>query len=82
MRPEEQYESWKKQRATVEVSDDFAQRVMTSIHERRRLTAYFLVRSLMAAAGRVGFVRAGVCLLALTVWVMRIGSILAIFVPR
>jgi hypothetical protein len=82
MKPEEQYESWKKHRVKVEVPDDFAEHVMASVHQIHRLTAHLLLQSLVTAASRSRFVRAGVCSIALVIWMMRIGSILAIFVPR
>ena len=82
MKPEERYESWKKRRAIVRVPDGFAERVMTSVCQTRRLTAYLFLQSLIAATGRSKFVRAGICSLALVVWAIRIGSILTIFVPR
>jgi hypothetical protein len=82
MKPEEQYESWKNRRAKVEVPDDFAEQVMASVHRTHRLTVYLLLQGLVTAASRSRFVRAGVCSIALVIWMMRIGSILAIFVPR
>jgi hypothetical protein len=82
MKSEEQYESWKRHRAKVEAPNDFADRVMESVHHAQRLTTYLFLQSLAAATGRSRFIRAGVCSVALAVWMMRIGSILAIFVPR
>ena len=82
MKPEEQYESWKQHRANIAVPNDFADRVMESVHHTRRLTAYLLLQSLVTATAQSRFIRAGVCSVALVVWMMRIGSILAIFVPR
>jgi hypothetical protein len=82
MKPEEQYQSWKKHRATVEVPDGFAEQVMASVHQTRRLTSYLLLQTLLATVGRSRFARASVCSVALGIWLVRIGVLLTIFVPR
>lgn len=82
MKPEQQYESWKRQRANIEVPDGFAEQVMASVHQTRRVTAYLLMQSLLASAGRSKFARAGVCSVALGIWFIRISALLTILIPR
>jgi hypothetical protein len=64
---EDKYDRWKRTRAEVEVPDDFAERVMASIHQVPRRQS----RIVQAAAAA----------LAVAVCVLRIGGILAIFIP-
>jgi len=81
MRHEEQYELWKRQRSKVEVPDDFVDRVMVSIHQTRQRAWWILLKQLTLVAGRSRTVRAGVYCLALAVWMMRVASLFAIFIP-
>lgn len=79
---EEQYNSWKKQRAKVEVPGNFADRAMASIHQTRDRVWALLMQRLIMAAGRSRIVRASICVLALLVWMIRVGSVLAIFITQ
>jgi len=66
MRYNEHYESWKRQRATVDVPGDFADRVMTSIHNPLQHGLLLLaLLKFVAIAGRSKIFRAGICVLAL-----------------
>lgn len=82
MEYEEPYESWKRARAKVVVPNDFADRVMASIHDARQQTRWLLIARIAATIARSRLLRATVCSLALAVWIARIGIILTIFVPR
>jgi hypothetical protein len=77
----EQYELWKEQRAKVEVPGDFAERVMTSIHQARERVWWLWLKQLTMVAGRSRIVRASVYSLAFAVWMMRVASLFAIFSP-
>jgi len=77
----EDYERWKQTRAKVEVPGDFADRVMASIHRTRQRAWWSLFRLLALAAGRSLFMRVAATSLALAVCLLRIGGILAIFIP-
>ncbi len=79
---EEPYDSWKRQRAKVAAPDDFADRVMASIHGARQRAWWLLLHRIAVAAARSKFLRAALCSLALAVWMARIGIILVIFIPR
>lgn len=81
MRDNDPYELWRKQRSPVEVPDDFADRVMTSIHQARRRAWWTLLKQLTLIAGRSRIVRASCYALAFAVWMLRVASILAIFIP-
>jgi hypothetical protein len=81
MPSKDQYELWREQRSKVEPPGDFADRVMISIHDIRRRAWWSLLKHLMVVAGRSRIVRAGVFSLALTVWMLRVASIFAIFIP-
>ena len=78
---EEQYESWKKQRAKVEVPIDFTDRVMASVHQARQRMWWFVLQRLATVAWRSKIVRTSICSLALIVYLVRVGSLLAIFIP-
>lgn len=79
---EEPYESWKSARAKVAVPDDFADRVMASVHEARQQTRWLPTAGIAATISRSRLLWAAACSLALAVWIARIGIILTIFVPR
>ena len=79
---EEKYERWKRTRAEVEVPDDFAERVMASVHQLPQRGGTSLLRRWIMAVGQSRIVQATATALALAVCVLRIGGILAIFVPR
>ncbi|MGD0517040.1 MAG: hypothetical protein ABSA26_05845 [Thermoguttaceae bacterium] len=79
---DKQYESWKKQRAKVEVPGDFADRVMAPIRQTRQQTWVLLLQKSAAAALRSKVIRAAICSAAIAVWMIRVGSILAIFIPQ
>ena len=81
MLEEDQYELWRRQRSKVKVPDDFAQRVMMSIHRSRRRAWWSLLKQLALLAGRSRIVRAGCYSLAFAVWMLRVASIFAIFIP-
>lgn len=76
------YESWKRERAKVAAPDDFADRVMASIHDARQQTRWLLIARIAATIGKSRLLRAAVCSLALAVWMARIGIILTVFIPR
>jgi hypothetical protein len=79
---EEQYERWKQSRAQVDVPDDFADRVMTSIHQTRQRAWWSVLYRVALAVGRSRIARAAAASLAVAVCLLRIGSALAIFIPR
>jgi len=81
MRDKDQYELWREQRSKVEIPDDFAERVMISIHQTRQRAWWSLLKQLTMIAGRSRIVRAGCYSLAFAVWMMRVASIFAIFSP-
>ena len=78
---EEKYERWKRTRAEVEVPDDFAERVMGSIHRVPRRVWVSLLHRSAVAVGQSRIVQAAAAALAVAVCVLRIGGILAIFIP-
>lgn len=79
---EEKYDRWTRARAEAEVPADFAERVMASIHQVPRHTRVSLLRRWAMAVGQSRIVQAAATALALAVCVLRIGGILAIFVPN
>lgn len=78
---EEQYELWRRQRSKVDIPDDFANRVMMSIHQARRRVWWSVLHKLAMVAGRSRIVRTGLFALAFAVWIMRVASVCAIFIP-
>ena len=56
---EEQYELWRRQRSKVDIPDDFANRVMMSIHQARRRVWWSVLHKLAMVAGRSRIVRTG-----------------------
>ena len=79
---QEQYERWKQTRAQADVPGDFADRVMASIHRTRQRTWWAAVYGVALAVGRSRIARAAAASLAVVVCLLRIGSTLAIFIPR
>ena len=79
---EEKYEHWRRTRAQVEVPGAFADRVMASIHRTRQRTWWAAVYGVALAVGRSRIARAAAASLAVVVCLLRIGSTLAIFIPR
>jgi hypothetical protein len=73
------YRSWKKARSKVTVPDDFADRVMSSVHryeaQRRGAAATFVVAMLSSRWGRIV-----VCSTAGAACLVRLGSWLSIFI--
>lgn len=82
MKPEEQYEAWKKQRATIAVPEHFTDHVMESVRQTKQVTTYLFLQGVMATIGRSRLAQASICSVALGIWLVRIGALLTIFVPR
>lgn len=68
------YEAWKRQRAEVPVPDEFADRVMASLHHREHRLARVLHRLLGSPAFRIG-----VCSLACTAGLLRVLQVVLLF---
>jgi hypothetical protein len=81
MQDQDQYELWRMQRSKVDIPDDFSQRVMASIHQVRRRAWWSLLKQFAVVAGRSRLVRAGCYSLALAVFMLRVASLFAMFVP-
>lgn len=82
MKPEELYESWKRSRANIEPPADFADRVMTSIHQTRRLAVYLTLQSLTTTLLRSRVAQTSVCSVAIGIWLVRVCALLTILIPR
>jgi hypothetical protein len=79
---EKKYESWKKRRAGPAVPADFTDRVMASVHRARVIKTWIVMQRLKKAFGRSKSLQIAVYSAALAFWFLRMGTILAIFIPR
>lgn len=79
MPSDEQYDLWKQSRMTSDVPDDFADRVMKSIHEygQRSNQAYLRGLFVVVLASRIG--KTAICLGAALACIVRIVHVFSIF---
>lgn len=75
------YEAWKRRRAEIPAPDDFADRVMASIHLRGQPPARRLARMLRGLLGSRAF-RFGVCSLACAAGLLRVLQVVALFLSE
>jgi hypothetical protein len=75
------YEAWKQRRAEIPVSDDFADRVMASLHRWEQRPSRRLVRVLHALS-RSSAIRVGVCSLACAAGLLRILQVIVLFLAE
>jgi hypothetical protein len=74
------YEAWKRSRAEAPVPDDFADRVMASLHRKEQLGRR-LARVLRNPLGSPSF-RVGICSLACVAGLLRVLQIIALFLAE
>lgn len=79
---DEQYERWKRTRAKVDMPADFADRVMRSLSLTPEPVRLARLQRTAVALGKSPLVQTAATALALAVCLLRIGSVLAIFIPR
>ncbi len=75
------YEAWKRRRAEVAVSDDFADRVMASLHRHEQRPPRWLVGTLRGLLGSPAF-RIGICSLACASGLLRILQVIVLFLAE
>ena len=78
---EKQFQLWKRWRAEAEVPEDFADRVMASVHGTHILQRWDWLRRAKAVFERSKLLQAGVYLAAVTFLMMRLVALLAILIP-
>jgi hypothetical protein len=78
---ERQFQSWKRRRAEADVPADFADKVMASVHGARIFRRWIWLQRVSAAFGRSRLLQTGVYLAAVALLVLRLGALLAIFIP-
>jgi hypothetical protein len=75
------YEAWKRRRAEIPVSDDFADRVMASLYLREQRPARQFARMVRVLVGWQAF-RFGVCSLACIAGLLRVLQIVVLFLAE
>jgi hypothetical protein len=79
---EKKYEVWKKRWTEPVVPVDFADRVMASVHRSQVIKSWIVMQRLKQAFTRSKSLQIAVYSAALAFWFLRMGALLAIFIPR
>jgi hypothetical protein len=79
MRPHENFESWKQQRAQVNVPVDFADRVMASLPEGKAIGLGAGLQGWLAHWFSTPLGKVGICVLGCLAFLLRMGSVIALF---
>jgi hypothetical protein len=82
MKPETPFDAWKRRRRDAPVPEHFADRVLAGLHPAHPPRPAFGLNTWFAAWLDTPLGKVGVCALGCLACVLRVASLVAVFVPR